>query len=155
MRRTPARIRSGALALAALLAFSAEQALAQASGGAAGNQAAPGQAAAQLELIPATGPVAENIRVVAAGLPANARAMVLGGADPQTGAAGGGERRRGRELPRQGQRARYSAIRQRFLFRPESRRRDRRAGGVSRGGTQARSGVRRPHISVAVRSAAG
>jgi hypothetical protein len=85
MRKTPARIRSGALALAILLAFSAEQAPAQSGG--AGNapaeQAAPGEAAAQLELIPATGPVAENIRVVAAGLPANARAIVLGGADPQ------------------------------------------------------------------------
>ena len=85
MRKTPARIRSGALALAALLAFSAPQVLAQASG--AGNapaaQAAPGEAAAQLELIPATGPVAENVRVVAAGLPANAKAIVLGGADPQ------------------------------------------------------------------------
>ena len=84
MRKTPARISSGALALAALLAFSAEQALAQTSGGeASAAQAASGQAAAQLELIPATGPVAENVRVVAAGLPANAKAVVLGGADPQ------------------------------------------------------------------------
>jgi membrane-associated protease RseP (regulator of RpoE activity) len=83
MRKTPARIRSGALALATLLAFSAQQALAQASGGAAANQASQGQAAAQLELIPAKGPVAENIRVVAAGLPANAKAVVLGGTDPQ------------------------------------------------------------------------
>ncbi len=85
MRKTPARIRSGALALAILLAFSAEQALAQSSGGgdAPAAQAASGQAAAQLELIPATGPVAENVRVVAAGLPANAKAIVVGGADPQ------------------------------------------------------------------------
>jgi membrane-associated protease RseP (regulator of RpoE activity) len=82
MRTTPARIRSGALALAILLAFSAEQALAQSGGGAGANQAAQGQAA-QLELIPAKGPVAENVRVVAAGLPANAKAVVLGGADPQ------------------------------------------------------------------------
>ena len=81
MRKTPARIYSGALALATLLAFSAAQALAQTSGAGA-NQAAQGQAA-QLELIPATGPVAENVRVVAAGLPANAKAIVLGGADPQ------------------------------------------------------------------------
>ena len=82
MRKTPARIRSGALAVAALLACSAEQALAQSGGGAGATQATQGQAA-QLELIPATGPVAENVRVVAAGLPANAKAIVLGGADPQ------------------------------------------------------------------------